>query len=130
MDEMEFTEAESNMNELVSEYQQYKPAVPGKLITSLNTNLPALVHWRGNGQNGVHRGRVQNEHPGVRVPAVPGKFITLLNSRLLALIHWRAAFLHWFTGYCMEDMEIIEAEFNKNYLVCEYQQYQVSSSLC
>ena len=27
MDEMEFTEAESNMNDLVSEYQQYQ--VPG-----------------------------------------------------------------------------------------------------
>merc|ERR1719331_1645393 len=28
MDEMEFTEAESNMNDLVSEYQQYQDAVP------------------------------------------------------------------------------------------------------
>ena len=26
MDEMEFTEAESNMNDLVSEYQQYREA--------------------------------------------------------------------------------------------------------
>ncbi len=26
MDEMEFTEAESNMNDLVSEYQQYQEA--------------------------------------------------------------------------------------------------------
>ena len=28
MDEMEFTEAESNMNDLVSEYQQYQDAGP------------------------------------------------------------------------------------------------------
>jgi tubulin beta len=28
MDEMEFTEAESNMNDLVSEYQQYQDATP------------------------------------------------------------------------------------------------------
>ncbi len=27
MDEMEFTEAESNMNDLVSEYQQYQDAI-------------------------------------------------------------------------------------------------------
>ena len=27
MDEMDFTEAESNMNDLVSEYQQYQEAV-------------------------------------------------------------------------------------------------------
>jgi len=30
MDEMEFTEAESNMNDLVSEYQQYQEAVVGE----------------------------------------------------------------------------------------------------
>jgi hypothetical protein len=33
MDEMEFTEAESNMNDLVSEYQQYQV---------LNTNILSL----------------------------------------------------------------------------------------
>ena len=34
MDEMEFTEAESNMNDLVSEYQQYQAGV-----VNLETNL-------------------------------------------------------------------------------------------
>merc|ERR1712079_159153 len=34
--------------------------------------FPPLVHWRGHGRDGVHRGRVQHERPGVRVPAVPG----------------------------------------------------------
>ena len=29
MDEMEFTEAESNLNDLVSEYQQYQDATAG-----------------------------------------------------------------------------------------------------
>jgi tubulin beta len=29
MDEMEFTEAESNLNDLVSEYQQYQDATVG-----------------------------------------------------------------------------------------------------
>lgn len=29
MDEMEFTEAESNMNDLISEYQQYQEAEVG-----------------------------------------------------------------------------------------------------
>ena len=33
MDEMEFTEAESNMNDLVSEYQQYQ-ACPQSICTS------------------------------------------------------------------------------------------------
>ena len=31
MDEMEFTEAESNMNDLVSEYQQYQDATTDDL---------------------------------------------------------------------------------------------------
>merc|ERR1711943_125993 len=34
MDEMEFTEAESNMNDLVSEYQQYQDAPPRKKANS------------------------------------------------------------------------------------------------
>lgn len=29
MDEMEFSESESNMNDLISEYQQYQDAVAG-----------------------------------------------------------------------------------------------------
>merc|ERR1712072_171594 len=34
MDEMEFTEAESNMNDLVSEYQQYQDATPRRRASS------------------------------------------------------------------------------------------------
>merc|ERR1719442_257378 len=35
--------------------------------------LPALVHRRGHGRDGVHRGRVEHERPRLRVPAVPGR---------------------------------------------------------
>merc|ERR1711998_606423 len=35
--------------------------------------FPPLVHRRGHGRDGVHRGRVQHERPRVRVPAVPGR---------------------------------------------------------
>merc|ERR1711943_152662 len=34
MDEMEFTEAESNMNDLVSEYQQYQDSPPRRRASS------------------------------------------------------------------------------------------------
>merc|ERR1712086_774774 len=34
------------------------------------------------------------------------------------------AFLHWFTGESMDEMEFTEAESNMNDLVSEYQQYQ------
>ncbi|KAM7320452.1 hypothetical protein ACRRTK_020895 [Alexandromys fortis] len=36
----------------------------------------------------------------------------------------RKAFLHWFTGEGMDEMEFTEAESNMNDLVSEYQQYQ------
>ncbi|CAE8728964.1 unnamed protein product, partial [Polarella glacialis] len=35
-----------------------------------------------------------------------------------------AAFLHWYTGEGMDEMEFTEAESNMNDLVSEYQQYQ------
>ena len=37
----------------------------------------------------------------------------------------RKAFLHWYTGEGMDEMEFTEAESNMNDLVAEYQQYQV-----
>jgi hypothetical protein len=37
----------------------------------------------------------------------------------------RKAFLHWYTGEGMDEMEFTEAEANMNDLVAEYQQYQV-----
>merc|ERR1719313_325040 len=36
----------------------------------------------------------------------------------------RKAFLHWYTGEGMDEMEFTEAESNMNALVSEYQQYQ------
>merc|ERR1712085_35712 len=36
----------------------------------------------------------------------------------------RKAFLHWYTGEGMDEMEFTEAESNMNDLVGEYQQYQ------
>ncbi|KAG8179003.1 hypothetical protein JTE90_014006 [Oedothorax gibbosus] len=39
----------------------------------------------------------------------------------------RRAFLHWYTGEGMDEMEFTEAESNMNDLVAEYQQYQEAS---
>eukprot|EP00166_Cyanidium_caldarium_P001234 ctg_1631.g503 len=33
-------------------------------------SIPALVHWRGHGSDGVHRGREQHERPGQRISTV------------------------------------------------------------
>merc|ERR1740123_2223333 len=36
----------------------------------------------------------------------------------------RKAFLHWYTGEGMDELEFTEAESNENDLIAEYQQYQ------
>jgi len=41
-----------------------------------------------------------------------------------SLMFRRKAFLHWYTGEGMDEMEFTEAESNMNDLVSEYQQYQ------
>jgi tubulin beta len=40
----------------------------------------------------------------------------------------RKAFLHWYTGEGMDEMEFTEAEANMNDLVSEYQQYQEAAA--
>lgn len=40
----------------------------------------------------------------------------------------RKAFLHWYIGEGMDEMEFTEAESNMNDLVCEYQQYQEATA--
>ncbi|XP_021372131.1 tubulin beta chain-like [Mizuhopecten yessoensis] len=45
-------------------------------------------------------------------------------SEQFTLMFRRKAFLHWFTGEGMDELEFTEAESNMNDLVSEYQQYQ------
>nr|CAI5857284.1 unnamed protein product [Callosobruchus analis] len=40
----------------------------------------------------------------------------------------RKAFLHWYTGEGMEEIEFSEAESNMNDLISEYQQYDVATA--
>ena len=44
------------------------------------------------------------------------------------LMFRRKAFLHWYTGEGMDEMEFTEAEANLNDLISEYQQYQDATS--
>ncbi|KAH7550270.1 hypothetical protein JRO89_XS13G0163600 [Xanthoceras sorbifolium] len=45
-------------------------------------------------------------------------------SEQFTVMFKRKAFLHWYTGEGMDEMEFTEAESNMNDLVSEYQQYQ------
>lgn len=47
-------------------------------------------------------------------------------SEQFAAMFRRKAFLHWYTGEGMDEMEFTEAESNMNDLISEYQQYQVN----
>jgi tubulin beta len=46
-----------------------------------------------------------------------------VNDQFVAMFR-RKAFLHWYTGEGMDEMEFTEAENNMGDLVAEYQQYQ------
>ncbi len=46
-----------------------------------------------------------------------------INDQFTAMFK-RKAFLHWYTGEGMDEMEFTEAESNMNDLISEYQQYQ------
>merc|ERR1712222_127009 len=43
-------------------------------------------------------------------------------------VYYNEAFLHWYTGEGMDEMEFTEAESNMNDLVSEYQQYQEATA--
>jgi len=48
-------------------------------------------------------------------------------SEQFSVMFRRKAFLHWYTGEGMDEMEFTEAESNSNDLISEYQQYQEAS---
>ena len=48
-------------------------------------------------------------------------------SEQFQTMYRRKAFLHWYTGEGMDEMEFTEAESNVNDLISEYQQYQEAS---
>ncbi|CAG8540467.1 25552_t:CDS:2, partial [Dentiscutata erythropus] len=50
-----------------------------------------------------------------------------INTQFTAMFR-RKAFLHWYTGEGMDEMEFTEAESNMNDLVSEYQQYQEATN--
>ena len=86
MDEMELTGAESNMNDLVSEFS--------------STRMPLLrtvSRWQ------------------LRLPVIPQPYrICSHVAEFLTPMVRRKAFLHWYSGDGMDEMELTEAESNLN----------------
>ena len=59
--------------------------------------------------------------------AFANSFALFRSSQFTSMFR-RKAFLHWYTGEGMDEMEFTEAESNMNDLVSEYQQYQDASA--
>ncbi|PKX94277.1 tubulin beta chain [Aspergillus novofumigatus IBT 16806] len=58
--------------------------------------------------------------------SIPPELFKRVGDQFTAMFR-RKAFLHWYTGEGMDEMEFTEAESNMNDLVSEYQQYQDAS---
>ena len=54
--------------------------------------------------------------------AIQGMFQRVADQ--FSIMFRRKAFIHWYTGEGMDEMEFTEAESNMNDLISEYQQYQ------
>ncbi|PSN42441.1 Tubulin beta-1 chain [Blattella germanica] len=70
--------------------------------------------------------RIMNTYSVVPSPKVSDTVVEPYNATLS--VHQRKAFLHWYTGEGMDEMEFTEAESNMNDLVSEYQQYQEATA--
>ncbi|KAL0314578.1 UNVERIFIED_CONTAM: Tubulin beta-6 chain [Sesamum angustifolium] len=71
---------------------------------------------------------VQNKNSSYFVEWIPNnvkssEMFRRVSEQFTAMFR-RKAFLHWYTGEGMDEMEFTEAESNMNDLVAEYQQYQ------
>ncbi|XP_017365916.1 tubulin beta chain [Cebus imitator] len=67
--------------------------------------------------------RIMNTFSVVPSPKVSDTVVEPYNATL-SVHQLVKAFLHWYTGEGMDEMEFTEAESNMNDLVSEYQQYQ------
>ncbi|KAF3453220.1 hypothetical protein FNV43_RR03659 [Rhamnella rubrinervis] len=67
---------------------------------------------------------VQNKNSSYFVEWIPNNEMFRRVSEQFTAMFRRKAFLHWYTGEGMDEMEFTEAESNMNDLVSEYQQYQ------
>merc|ERR1712182_97101 len=78
----------------------------------------------------MFRGRMSTKEVDEQMINVQNKNSTAIQemfkrvSEQFTAMFRRKAFLHWYTGEGMDEMEFTEAESNMNDLVSEYQQYQ------
>ncbi|KAJ8298057.1 hypothetical protein KUTeg_024588 [Tegillarca granosa] len=82
----------------------------------------------GSGMGTLLISKIREEYPDrimntFSVVPSPKELFKRVSEQFTAMFR-RKAFLHWYTGEGMDEMEFTEAESNMNDLVSEYQQYQ------
>merc|ERR1712115_393596 len=111
--------------------QQYRPlSVPEltqQMLNIQNKNSSYLVEWI---PNNVKIAVCDIPPRGLKMAATfignstaIQELFKRISEQFTAMFR-RKAFLHWYTGEGMDEMEFTEAESNMNDLVSEYQQYQ------
>uniref|UniRef100_A0A3B4XZZ2 Tubulin, beta 2A class IIa n=1 Tax=Seriola lalandi dorsalis TaxID=1841481 RepID=A0A3B4XZZ2_SERLL len=82
-----------------------------------------VYYNEASGSKFVPRAILVDLEPGTMDSVRSGPFGQLFRPDNFVFGEW-TAFLHWYTGEGMDEMEFTEAESNMNDLVSEYQQYQ------
>uniref|UniRef100_A0A3P8S634 Tubulin, beta 2A class IIa n=1 Tax=Amphiprion percula TaxID=161767 RepID=A0A3P8S634_AMPPE len=84
-----------------------------------------VYYNEASGSKFVPRAILVDLEPGTMDSVRSGPFGQLFRpDNFVFAMFRRKAFLHWYTGEGMDEMEFTEAESNMNDLVSEYQQYQ------
>ncbi|XP_019617554.1 PREDICTED: tubulin beta chain-like [Branchiostoma belcheri] len=97
-----------------------KKEVDEQMLNVQNKNSSYFVEWI---PNNVKTAVCDIPPRGLKMAATFVGNSTAIQELFTAMFR-RKAFLHWYTGEGMDEMEFTEAESNMNDLVSEYQQYQ------
>merc|ERR1712193_421877 len=111
--------------------QQYRaltvPEIAEQMLNVQNKNSSYFVEWI---PNNVKTGICDIPPKGLKMAVTFLGNSTAIQEMFKRVAEYftamfrRKAFLHWYTGEGMDEMEFTEAESNMNDLVSEYQQYQ------
>ncbi len=101
--------------------------VDDQMLNMVNKNSSYFVEWI---PNNLKASICDIPPPGLKMSSVFVGNSTAIQeawkrvAEQFTLMFRRKAYLHWYTGEGMDEMEFTEAESNLNDLVSEYQQYQ------
>eukprot|EP01083_Nonionella_stella_P150615 480063_1 len=101
--------------------------VDDQMLSMVNKNSSYFVEWI---PNNLKASICDIPPPGLKMSSVFVGNSTAIQEAWkrvadqFTLMFRRKAYLHWYTGEGMDEMEFTEAESNLNDLVSEYQQYQ------